>query len=488
VSLPTTTAGGRSAAQAPEAGRTAATPLLVLAGVVAGAVLVLCARFPLRDTDLPWHVLLGREILAGAPVHEAGRGWSIAPVPDTWVTTQWLSEVGLALAQRSWGWTGILELRLLSLAAALATLAVASLRHRTSAASLVPFLVGAVTLLLFAQERSQQITFVLAPLLGLGWLRGVREGRLVPWWVVLVVVALWANVHGGWFLAPLALAGVAAGRWLDHGWHDPVARRALALAGVSLVAACLTPLGPAGLLKPLDFAGSTASINEWQRTVPTDVLGIPALLLVAVLLVAWARGAERPPRSEVAWLLALVAFSLLAFRNLPPAVLLMAAAASWRLARTWPGGRPAAGREGTALTFVALGAAGAGLLAGLVMAATVDPLPDDLYPTSLWSTVAAAPGPARVLAADGQSGWLLLTSPPPHTQVAIDGRADRNGADYIASYVAMRDGRPGWTDLFDRLRPDFVLLPVGTPLLELAQTQRGFHEVGRQADVVLLAR
>ena len=38
-------------------------------------------------------LLVGQEILHGTPVAEAGRGWSFAPVPDTWVSTQWLSEV-----------------------------------------------------------------------------------------------------------------------------------------------------------------------------------------------------------------------------------------------------------------------------------------------------------------------------------------------------------------------------------------------------------
>ncbi len=456
--------------------------------MVAGAVLVICARFPLRDTDLPWHVLLGREVLAGTPVGEAGRGWSLAPVPDSWVTSQWLSEVGLAVVQRTWGWTGILELRLLTVAAALATLAVASLRYRTSPASMLAFLAGAATLLPFAQERSQQVTFILAPLLGLLWLRGVRDARLVPWWVVLPVVAAWANLHGGWFLVPVTAAGIALGRWLDHGLRDRVAGRALVLGVVALAAASLTPLGPAGLLKPLDFTASTTMLNEWQHTVPANVVAAPTMLLVAVVLVAWARGRERPALSEVVWVLGLVAFSLLAVRDLPPAALMLAAVSSWRLARTWPGRGPAVGREARVLCGLALGAATLGLVAGLVVAASVEPLPADVYPTALWQQVADAPGQVRVLAADGQAGWLLLTAPPPHTRVAIDGRADRNGSEYVAQYIAMRDGRPGWTTLLDQLRPDFVLMPADTPLVDLAEAQRGFHEVGRQADLVLLAR
>ena len=66
-------------------------PWLALAAVVALLVPLRAALGPIRDIDVYWHLLVGREILDGVPVGEAGRGWSMAPVADTlsW-TPMWL--------------------------------------------------------------------------------------------------------------------------------------------------------------------------------------------------------------------------------------------------------------------------------------------------------------------------------------------------------------------------------------------------------------
>ena len=54
------------------------------------------------------------------------------------------------------------------------------------------------------------------------------------WWLALPLVVLWANLHGGWILAPATLALVALGRLLDHGIRDRLARRAALLRSASM--------------------------------------------------------------------------------------------------------------------------------------------------------------------------------------------------------------------------------------------------------------
>ena len=72
-------------------------PFLALAAVVLLLVPLRAAVGPIRDIDLYWHLLVGQDILAGTSVVSAGHGWSFAPVPDTWVSTQWLAEIVFAL-------------------------------------------------------------------------------------------------------------------------------------------------------------------------------------------------------------------------------------------------------------------------------------------------------------------------------------------------------------------------------------------------------
>src|SRR4029453_825552 len=117
-----------------------------------------------------------------------------------------------------------------------------------------------------------------------------------------VLVAVWANLHGSFFLGPLVL-GLA---WLED-LHDrrPDAWQTLALAAVSAVAACLTPFGPLvwGYATGLSTnAGGTARVAEWQ---PASIRDVPGLLFFAsalAVVVLMARSERRIPWPTLAWL------------------------------------------------------------------------------------------------------------------------------------------------------------------------------------------
>ena len=100
--------------------------------------------------------------------------------------------------------------------------------------------------------------------------RRAHPGRL---WAVPLIVLVWANVHGSFFLGPLVV-GLA---WLED-VHDRVPRRHLTLvvALVSAVAACVTPFGPSvwGYALGLSTNGFIAGrITEWQPTALRDIPG-----------------------------------------------------------------------------------------------------------------------------------------------------------------------------------------------------------------------
>src|SRR4029453_2212266 len=117
-----------------------------------------------------------------------------------------------------------------------------------------------------------------------------------------VLVAVWANLHGSFFLGPLVL-GLA---WLED-LHDrrPDAWQTLALAAVSAVAACLTPFGPLvwGYATGLSTnAGGTARVAEWQ---PASIRDVPGLLFFAsalAIVTLMARSERRVPWPTLAWL------------------------------------------------------------------------------------------------------------------------------------------------------------------------------------------
>jgi hypothetical protein len=463
------------------------TPYLLLAGIVALLVPVAAAAGPLRDIDLFWHLRLGQELLAGTPVPDAGRGWSFAPVPDTWISSQWLFELLLARIEQAGGLAALALVRVVTAVATLAVLASVTLRHRPVRAGVWPFLLGALALTVVTQERSQQVTLILAPLVGWWAERLWREGRLPRWWVVLPLVVVWSNAHGGWALLPLLLVLAVVARTVDHGLRDRAVGTGLLLVAGSMLAACVSPSGVDNALAPLRFASSTVAIVEWQPVTVRDAVAAPLLVALLVIVLCWARGRERPSRGELVLVLAIAGFGLVSARNVAPATLALAPLLTGILARAL--GEPDPAPAGTRAPFarLALGLGAVGAVLGVLLAPMQSPVVDPSVPQNLLAVLRDAPGDQRVLNGYNVSGPVLwFSGPSPAVRVGIDGRADRYGADYISAYLDLVAARPGWSTLLDELAPTSALLRDSDALTEVLVAQRGWVEVGRESGWVLL--
>lgn len=483
MSQPTETA---SAPDAPRAARP--VPWLALAAVVALLAPLRAGMGPIRDIDSYWHLLVGQEILAGTPVAEAGRGWSMAPVADTWVSAQWLAEVVLARLESLVGLQGLLVYRVVGLTAALAVLAGVTLVRRPVRPGVLAFTLGALMLSITSQERSQNLTFLLAPLVGWWAERLWREGRLPRWWLVLPLVVVWANWHGGWVILPLALVVAALARLLDHGLRDRTAGYAVLLAAGTFVAAAVSPSGVANALAVVRFSSSTAQILEWQPVTFWDWSAIAFVPLLLAIVIAWARGRVRPSRGELLLVLVLAAFATLAWRNLAPGTLMLAPITVGIVARAMGEPDPAPALPRPRLWRTAWAAGALGLVLGVVLATTQTPVVDTDVPVSLIARIEAASAPQRVLDTYNVSGPLLwFGGRPPHVLVGIDGRADRYGGDYLRRYQSgLLAARPGWQQLYDELAPTSALLLQDEPLAGVLVDEKGWVEVAREGDYVLL--
>jgi hypothetical protein len=327
------------------------------------------------------------------------------------------------------------------------------------------------------QERPQ-----LASLLLLAWLaKHVREmlhGSAGPRiWVVAALTVLWANVHGLWVVEPAVFVLVAAGLVADAGRAAlPRARRLLLLTGVALLAGCVTPLGPRGLLLPFQLKGSTHAIAEWGATVVSHPPAYGLVFLTIPVLVAWGRSGTRVPRSEVLYVIALLGFAMIAFRSLPPALVLLSPIYADRLSAAWP--RPITPPRH--LERILLGAVGAVAAAACVLVPAArligeDPLPRSQMALAIASRLAGEPGVHRVLNSYNTSGVLLLFGGP-NTKLAIDGRAERYGGPYIDRYLAALDLHGDWQGLLRELKPTHAVLETDATLVQ-ALLQRGWHTV-----------
>jgi len=146
-----------------------------------------------------------------------------------------------------------------------------------------------------------------------------------------------------------------------------------------------------------------------------------------------------------------------------------------RAARSWV--------SGCAAAVVTLGLASA-----VTLVAHQDPLLSERVPQRLIARLATTTSDQRVITSYNVSGaTLLLGGGPPHVRVAIDGRADRYGADYIRDYQSVLvAAAPGWTTLLDRLAPTSALLREDEPLWSALVTQRGWVDMGHEGMFILL--
>lgn len=459
----------------------------MLPAVTIVVVCLMTALGAIRDVDLYWHLIVGGEIRSGVAVGAAGQGWSIAPgVPDTWVSSQWLAEALLSWLHSVGGFPALAWYRVATTVLALGVLALATLRNRSIRASAVPFAIAASALASSGQERSQQLTFVIAPLVGWWMERLLRSGRLPQWWVVLPLTVAWANFHGGWVLLPMLLVLTALARLVRHGVRDQVSWQALALAAGCGLAAMASPLGPDNALTAVTFSSAASSqIVEWARVQAFTDQGWQLTLMLLVALLCWAKGRCRPSVDELTVVLGLIAFGFLAYRNITPTLLILAPLVAGIMTRAL---RPATGSARTPLRRTSLAIAAVGTVAALFIPFLPGQNLQGDRPVALYLHLAMHPGQLRVVNSYNVAGPLLwFGGGPSHIKVAIDGRTDRYGAAYIDSYVeTLTAARPGWQAMFDRLDPNVAVLYTGQALVSALENERGWRQVDAEDGVVVL--
>jgi hypothetical protein len=421
-------------------------------------LLVVLSRGAIRDIDVWWHREIGEELWERRTITGLGNDW--APFGDQgWVTTQWLSELGFYAAHVLGGWEAFPPIRVLASLAVLVALAAAVLPRRPARAAVPVFVLAALGLMpALTQDRVQTVALLLAVPLGVWLERGVR-GQVPPWWHVGLLSMLWANLHGSWVLVPALLALLAAASAIDvelrSRWRAPAQ-----LALVALAAGMLNPAGWQSLTAVWRFRERTAHVVEWDPTIIADVTVLPFVLLLAVLVAAWARSSTIP-WPEVIVALGVSAFGMLAFRNVLFALVLLAPLAAQRLS-VFTRPRVARGTEASALVAVSVGSVVACLVVALALAFRTDAL-SDAAPLRIAAYLAEVEGPKRILN-DYNTAGVLVAFGGDDIELGIDGRADRYPAEYTDHYLGAQAQLIRWQEMVDQVDPDFAVLDRGNAL------------------------
>lgn len=417
----------------------------------------------LTSVDLAYHVRAGTEFLDGAGIPTTDT-FTFTAAGQPWLDQQWGAQVILGAVFRLAGWTGLVVLRatlvglLFGLVFAACRIRGADLR-RAAWLTLGAFIVSAVALSL----RPQLFGMVLLALTLVIVAGRQRWPRAI--WLVVPIVAVWANIHGSFFLGPVVV-GLA---WLeDLRDRRPAAWQTLAAAVVAALAAFISPLGPAVWGYALGLSTNslvTAQITEWQ---PTSLRTIPGILFfgsAAAVVVLLARRASSVSWPTLAWLAVFFAIGGYAIRGVAWWPLGAAVAVAGLVARPEPAPPVRVARllerlnVGIVVLIIAV------CVALLPVWRATDPdlrAPDGVVgnaPPGITTALRgiAAPGD-RLFNPQPWGSWFEFALPD--LPVAIDSRIEVFPPEVWTEFGAVTGGVEGWQDVLDRWAVTIVVVPA----------------------------
>ena len=350
--------GGRTSRAAASGARSAlgyAPALVLLVVAVADAV-------QYADTDIWGHVRFGQIMLAtGHLIRTEGFSYSAPGRP--WIDHEWLSEVVMALFYNAMGVVGLKLMKFLCAGATMLLLAAALGETGAGTDLQLAVLMGvAFGIQIQIQFRPQLFDYIfLSALLAL-FARARNRGR-APFWIVLPMMVLWANFHGGFFVGVVVL-GVYAGA---TGVLDLMSGRGLArglrLLLLTIGALLVTLINPYGVgewsmvahtLRNPYTMGAGAEFQSFAHVLAgTYRNGAPLLpfLLALVVIAAFALALALAPRGddlpEVAIAVLMTCLMFYSVRNMAFAVLACATPIAFHLHLAF--NRPTPQRAGTAV-------------------------------------------------------------------------------------------------------------------------------------------
>jgi hypothetical protein len=297
-------------------------PVWIGAGVY--AVFVLAGNHLLIDPDTLWQITIGRWIVDHGMVPQTDV-YSFTMRGQPWISTQWLAQVAYAAAFSLAGWTGPVVLASACIAATFA-LFTRFLARRLSESTTLVFVAAALAL---AAPHLLARPHVLALPVMMAWVGGLvaaADRRGAPSFWLLPLMALWANLHGGFVLGLALVVPIALDAVLNA---EAPQRKALALrwaafAIAAIAAGCVTPYGWDSLLasrKILALGEALPLIMEWRPADFSAVSPLEVCLLLGFGLALY-RGISLPPL-RIVLLLGMLHMALSQTRSLETFALLV---------------------------------------------------------------------------------------------------------------------------------------------------------------------
>jgi hypothetical protein len=484
-------------------------PPLVVPLAIGGLAAFAATRFAVSDSDLFWHLGVGRDIATkGIPAVDS-YSWTVAGRPV--LSDQWLGELALYAAYALAAWRGIELVRALAVGAIAALIVWTALAERPRR-PLVAVLAAAPAIALsrFAWTDRPELLGLLCFTVLIALLHAGRRGDRVAFAWCAPLLLVWANLHGSYALGLGLVAAVGIERAVvDRGGR----RRYAALVAACALATFVTPAGIATwtssgghFLAPPRFVQEEGTPDV--TTLPGALFSLALLATLAVALLAPSSG-RRDTLFALATLVPVLFVSLTATRHLvffPIAAAAFlaslgpdAASALWAQVRgAWPQlrsmtpevrvpgegtrehGRSPGRRVGevVAAEIAAVMFAVALLIAGV----TTAPAEPDLsaFPTTALQQLPAGPG---TLNRYDWGGYLIWYAPA--TPVFVDGRLFPYVGEALDDYRAVIGLHADWRQVLAR-RGIRTLLVAPSDAVAVEAQDLGWPVLMKTSSVVLL--
>jgi hypothetical protein len=429
----------------------------------------------LNDSDTYWQITVGTWILDHGAFPRVDF-YSFTKAGDPWISTSWLAQVLYAGAYEFAGWSGPVILATTSIAATFALLARILSRHIPSTYAVV---ISLAALVLSVPHLLARPHVLVLPVMVL-WVNGLvsaSQAGNAPRLRLLPLIALWANLHGG-FVFGLTLVAPFA---IDALWNADRPQRKLlmlrwAAFGIAACAACCaTPYGWESLLasrRILDLGELLHLIYEWMPADFSQFGPFEAVVLASIAGALYCGIRLSPPRIVLA--LGLLHMALSHIRNAEIFALLMPLVVIVPVAEQL-GLKPAP----PAAIFAPI-ASVAALVAALGVLTWAFAAHAGFSPPAVQSPAAAVDmlssrNPKRILNDLPFGGYLIWR----HVPVFIDGRAELYGESFEMAYyraLQLKDVA-GLLDLLKRYDIDAVLLTPATPAAGLLDHLNGWQRI-----------
>jgi hypothetical protein len=448
----------------------------------------LATRIPL-DTDTWWHIRCGEYMLTKGMIY--ADPFSFTKFGESWTNHSWGSQIILYGVWRLAGNFGLaIYTSLLATAGMIVVYRMCAGNVYLRAFALV---ISAATAAVFWSPRPQMISFLLSTVIVYLLYLQKREKVDRLWWIP-VIMGLWGNLHAGFSIGFILLAGAIVGEALSNlfnssgknvvPWHG--VRKLVVVTVLSVGALLVNPYGLNILTVPFQTVTIGALqnfIQEWNSPNFHERQTWPFIVLLMGLFGAVGGSRQKLDWTDFVLVSGTVFLALLAGRNIATFAVVATPVLTYHADTilTERGWVLRAVRLTTSrlarlnlvlVTIISLGALAKVLI--VLDSKSVGQAQEQYLPVKVAQYLNSERPAGPMFNNYNWGGYLMFAAP--EYPVFVDGRTDLYGDEFLNNYLQTVTGRENWQQTLDDYGVSLVVIEPQSGLARALRADPGWHQ------------